>query len=605
MDPHIGKRLRPHQIEGVIFLYKCVMGIALENNHGAILADEMGLGKTLQTIALVWTLLRQGPFGGRSVLKKVLVLAPSSLVKNWQAEFAKWLGPERITTFAVDNGGKLGEYLKHPASPVLIMSYEMFTRSFDTIEQSLTFELVVCDEGHRLKNASTKASQMLSQLDVLRRVVLTGTPLQNELKEFYAIVNLVCPDILGSESKFLRNYEEPIVRSKQPDAHPEEVEFGNEKMQELNSITEQFILRRTQDIISRYLPPKTECVIFCQMTAVQAWLFERLQDSLDYSAPSDYSCVLSNITQFRKVCNHPSLMENLIQESGGLPPELDTLTYEEQGSKLAVVSCILWALRQKGDERIVLVSISTKVLDLLGELCQHYGYPTLRLDGSTTQAQRDQVVQSFNSPHNSEAFVLLLSSKAGGTGLNLIGASRILLFDMDWNPATDVQAMARVWRDGQKRKVYVYRLATAGSIEEKIFQRQVTKQGIDVLSEGSGGKFLFSRDELMDLFSYNPDALCDTHQLLDCSCDGGPANHSINASMNSTISQAVHASVNRALEGSPPTNNKPTGVKQKMQDLLKWKHIDPKKQPIEDSVLANCGNYMSYVFVNHAMTRAE
>ena len=106
--------LAPHQIEGVIFLYKCVMGIALENNHGAILADEMGLGKTLQTIALVWTLLRQGPFGGRSVLKKVLVLAPSSLVKNWQAEFAKWLGPERITTFAVDNGGKLGEYLKHP-----------------------------------------------------------------------------------------------------------------------------------------------------------------------------------------------------------------------------------------------------------------------------------------------------------------------------------------------------------------------------------------------------------------------------------------------------------------------------------------------------------
>ena len=264
-------------------------------------------------------------------------------------------------------------------------------------------------------------------------------------------------------------------------------------------------------------------------------------------------------------------MEDMIES---LPEDLAALTYEEQGSKLAVVSCILWALKQKGSERIVLVSISTKVLDLLSQLCDHYGYPKLRLDGSTSQSQRDQIVQRFNSKHSNE-FVLLLSSKAGGTGLNLIGASRILLFDMDWNPATDLQAMARVWRDGQRHRVHVYRLVTAGSIEEKIYQRQVTKQGLGVVSDSDGGKFHFTRDELKDLFSFNPDATCDTHELLDCPCS--------------------------AQEG--PVS--PKGSTTKMQDLLKWNHIDPKKKILEDSVLSQAANYISYVFTNQVVTPAQ
>ena len=290
VDPHIGRHLRPHQIEGVIFLYKCVTGIQLEGSFGAILADEMGLGKTLQTIAVIWTLLRQGP-NGKPIAKRVMVLAPSSLVKNWQAEFNKWLGSERITTFAVETGGQLGEYIKYPnKAPVLILSYEMFTRSFDQIQDHLSLDLIVCDEGHRLKNSSIKASQMLAQLcETDRRIVLTGTPLQNELKEFFAIVNVVCPDILGTESKFLRQYEDPIVRSKQPNASEFEVREGNERMEELQSLTGQFMLRRTQDIISKYLPPKSEHVVFCQMTAIQAFAFEKLQETLDYAD----DCVLA------------------------------------------------------------------------------------------------------------------------------------------------------------------------------------------------------------------------------------------------------------------------------------------------------------------------
>ena len=218
IDPHLGRQLRPHQVDGVLFLYKCVMGYQVDSNYGAILADEMGLGKTLQTIALVWTLLRQSPLGyGKSVINTALILAPSSLIKNWESEFKKWLGKERIKVCGVDSSASLLEYIRLPAqvrAPVLIISYEMFTRTYTTIDENLVFDLVVCDEGHRLKNAGAKASQCLAQMSNCdKRIVLTGTPLQNELKEFYAIVNIVCPGILGSTSQFTRQYEEPIRKS--------------------------------------------------------------------------------------------------------------------------------------------------------------------------------------------------------------------------------------------------------------------------------------------------------------------------------------------------------------------------------------------------------
>ena len=217
IEPLLGRQLRPHQVDGVLFLYKCVMGYQVEGSFGAILADEMGLGKTLQTIALIWTLIKQSPFGyGKSVINAALILAPSSLIKNWESEFKKWLGKERISICGADSSASLLEYIKLPQqvrAPVLIISYELFTRTFTSIDENLTFDLVVCDEGHRLKNAGAKASQCLAQMSQTdRRIVLTGTPLQNDLKEFYAIVNIVCPGILGSVSQFTRQFEEPICK---------------------------------------------------------------------------------------------------------------------------------------------------------------------------------------------------------------------------------------------------------------------------------------------------------------------------------------------------------------------------------------------------------
>lgn len=578
VDPHLYRQLRPHQRDGVTFLYQCVMGLRQSDNYGAILADEMGLGKTLQSITLIWTLLKQGPWSGKPVVKRVLILAPSSLVKNWQAEFNKWLGSERIQVYAVDASTRVGEYVKRPHQPVLIMSYEMFTRSYDDLLSHLHFDLIVCDEGHRLKNNQVKASQTLAQMTTDRRVVLTGTPLQNDLKEFYAIVNVVSPGALGSPAQFARNFEEPIVRSKQPEATAEEVELGSERTEEMGQLTGQFILRRTQDILSRYLPPKVEYVLFTPPSALQVHLYQSTLEGFGDYLNGDSKCILASIMQLRKVCNHPSLAGDF-----QVPPELESLTYEEQGSKLAVVSGLLWSLRETSPgEKIVLVSISTQVLDVLQELCQHYNYPWLRLDGSTSTEQRQHVVTRFNSPY-SQDFVLLLSSKAGGTGLNLIGASRILLYDMDWNPAHDLQAMARVWRDGQKKRVHIYRLVTAGTVEEKIFQRQTTKQGLGggvMEAAVASNKFHFSSDDLKDLFTFNGEAKCDTHTLLACSCDGSGSNLSHNK------------------------ENMEAMNKKDMRDLLGWQHIDPSTATpyleADDPVLSRCVNYLSFMFRNEA-----
>ncbi|NXP49424.1 RA54B protein, partial [Heliornis fulica] len=177
VDPYITNNLRPHQKEGIIFLYECIMGMRVSGRFGAILADEMGLGKTLQCIALVWTLLHQGVYGCKPVLKQALIVTPGSLVKNWKKEFLKWLGSERIKVFAVDQDHKVEEFIRSPLYSVLIISYEMLLRSLDQI-QGIEFNLLICDEGHRLKNSSIKTNTALTSLSCERRIILTGSYLE-------------------------------------------------------------------------------------------------------------------------------------------------------------------------------------------------------------------------------------------------------------------------------------------------------------------------------------------------------------------------------------------------------------------------------------------
>uniref|UniRef100_A0A8C1R7H0 RAD54 homolog B n=1 Tax=Cyprinus carpio TaxID=7962 RepID=A0A8C1R7H0_CYPCA len=321
IDPHLTNHLRPHQKEGVVFLYECLMGMRLPGRCGAILADEMGLGKTLQCVCVLWTLLRQGPYGGRPVLKRALVVCPGSLVKNWAAEFNKWLGRERISVYTVDQDHRVEDFVSSPLCSVMVISYEMLLRSVDQLKE-LEFGVLICDEGHRLKNSNIKTAGALTALSCERRLILTGTPVQNDLQEFYSIIEFVNPGILGTSAAYRKIYEEPILRSRQPTCTEEERCIGEERAAELFRLTGVFTLRRTQEIINQYLSERIEWTVFCKPTELQLRLYGVLLATRPIRAclsgarthTYTHSPHLACINALKKLCNHPGLLYNTLQE---------------------------------------------------------------------------------------------------------------------------------------------------------------------------------------------------------------------------------------------------------------------------------------------------
>ena len=540
VDPILTKHLREHQREGVKFMYECVMGMRDFDGQGAILADEMGLGKTLQTIALLWTLLKQnpvteGPVDPPPVVKKALIVCPVTLINNWRKEFRKWLGSDRIGVYVFDDYKKrITDFTKGKAYNVMIIGYEKLRSVAEDLKKGHGVDIVIADEGHRLKTAKNKSAQAIKSLNTSRRVILSGTPIQNELSEFFMMVDFVNPDLLGSFKTFTKEFEVPIVKSRQPGALGRDVEKGEARSEELASLTSKFILRRTADILSKYLPSKTEYVILCRPTAAQASTYKHvLACPVFQAAFGSTEASLQLITVLKKVCNSPSLLngKTLLDPSApvhpttasllaSIPPQL--LRSSAGSTKLRALDQLLHYLRTMTSEKTVLVSNYTATLDLLQTLLASLAYPYLRLDGSTPSAKRQELVDSFNRSPASSCFAFLLSAKSGGVGLNLIGASRLVLFDVDWNPATDLQAMARIHRDGQKRPCIIYRFLMAGGIDEKIWQRQVTKLGLasNIMDQQKEGKNNFSREELKDLFRLDEGPSCQTHDLLGCACDG-------------------------------------------------------------------------------------
>ncbi|CAG5131339.1 unnamed protein product, partial [Candidula unifasciata] len=315
VDPVLTRVLRPHQREGVKFMYDCVTGNQIENNYGCIMADEMGLGKTLQCVALVWTLLRQSPNFCPTVTK-VIIVCPSSLVKNWQNEFNKWLS-SKVTTLAIDSGSKseidrnISHFMQQQGRrtqfPVLIISYETFRLHASVLHKG-EVGLIICDEGHRLKNSENQTYQALTNLNAKRRILLSGTPIQNDLLEYFSLLHFVNKGILGTAQEFKRRFETPILRGRDADATDEDHKKGEEKLQELLSIVNRCIIRRTQSLLTQYLPVKYEHVICCQLTTLQKSLYQKFVSSqmarcenVDSNKTSSSS--LSAITQLKKLCN--------------------------------------------------------------------------------------------------------------------------------------------------------------------------------------------------------------------------------------------------------------------------------------------------------------
>ncbi|KAJ4985754.1 DNA repair and recombination protein rad54 [Stagonosporopsis vannaccii] len=531
VDPVLSKHLREHQREGVKFLYECVMGMRSEG-EGAIMADEMGLGKTLQTIALIWTLLKQNAFHDSGpAITKALIVCPAGLVDNWKREFRKWLGDERIGVYVADaKNKKIANFTMGKAYNVLIIGYEMLRTVQEELKRGAGVDIVIADEGHRLKTANNKSMQAIQSLNTERRIILSGTPLQNDLGEFYTAIDFVNPGLLGQRPAFKRTFETPILRSRQPDASESELEKGEARWQELVSLTSKFMIRRTADVLSKYLPPKTEHIVFCRPTKAQAEAYRSILSSpLFTAAYGNMEMALQLITILKKVCNSPSLLKSkkdterkeseMIQSLLPLiSPHI--LNSHASSTKLRLLDSLVHRLYTTTEEKIVIVSNYTMTLDMIERLLTSLSYTYLRLDGSTPASKRQGLVEKFNKTSKSANFAFLLSAKSGGVGLNLIGASRIVLFDIDWNPATDLQAMARIHRDGQKLPCKVYRFLVQGGLDEKIYQRQVMKMGLaNAVVDNKQSASSFSKEELRDLFRLDERETCQTHDLLGCMCE--------------------------------------------------------------------------------------
>lgn len=536
VDPLLTKALRTHQREGVSFLYECVMGMrGGYEGEGAILADEMGLGKTMQTIALIWTLLKQNPISGDPpVVKKALIVCPVTLINNWRKEITKWLGRERIGVYVAENPkSRITDFTKGRSYQVMIVGYEKLTKIQKDL-QTADIDLVICDEGHRLKTAANKAAAAIKSLRTDRRIILSGTPIQNDLQEFWTMVDFVNPSVMNSWSTFRRVFETPILKSRQPGASVRDLEIGEARSEELAELTEKFILRRTSEILSKYLPPKTEYVLFCRPSEKQKAVYRGVVGTPAFmSGMESPGTVLELINILKKVCNAPQLLLKTGGNEEVKRPELlegiprSLIRTPGISGKLRVLDDLLVQIYSSTEEKVVLVSNYTATMDILATFIASLGYSHLRLDGATPPNKRQELVDRFNRSPKSNSFVFLLSAKAGGVGINLIGASRLILFDCDWNPAVDLQAMARVHRDGQKRECFIYRLLTQGTLDEKIFQRQVSKMGLaDSIVDGKSAASGFTQQELRDLFTLDEGEGCQTHEMLGCECGGDGRPHS-------------------------------------------------------------------------------
>lgn len=541
VDTNLLQKLRPHQKEAVTFIYECLAGIRDPDYLGALLADEMGLGKTLTAITVIWTLLKQSPHPNQPLpLKKVLICCPVTLIDNWRREFSKWLDINKIGILALNNKQQnaikekqnIVAFGKTKVYQVLIMSYEKVLSCSKELE-SANLDLVVCDEGHRLKSPANKTLNVLEALNIPRKLILTGTPIQNDLNEYYTIINFVNPGVLGTYAEFLKAFLKPILKARDKGCVLKELlQEGKKKSQELINVTKSFVLRRTMDSVENFLSNKTDVLVFCKPSELQLRLFQLATSSKRFNSLfSETTAVLSMINVFRKICNLPSLLtedlmyQQLFAHSSVQPEDLapSALTKRLTGGKIKVLIPLLLEFKKAG-EKTVLVSNFTQTLDLLQLVLSKLNLLFVRLDGSTMSNTRDQLVTKFNNSPQYDVF--LLSAKAGGVGLNLVGASRLVLFDNDWNPLVDQQALARIHRDGQKKPVFIYRLFTAGCIDEKIFQRQLTKITLSdmFLDDHSDSSLnIFDYEDLRDLFSVY-ETECNTHELLMCECNGDGTN---------------------------------------------------------------------------------
>ncbi|XP_074341619.1 putative ATP-dependent DNA helicase CHR12 [Apium graveolens] len=458
-----GGELRAYQLEGLQWMLSL-----FNNNLNGILADEMGLGKTIQTISLIAYLMEN-----KNVTGPHLIVAPKAVLSNWITEFTTWV-PSIVV---VHYDGRMeerkllrDEYSGEGKFNVLVTHYDMIMRDKAFLKK-IHWHYMIVDEGHRLKNHESALARTIdSGYKIRRRLLLTGTPIQNSLQELWSLLNFLLPNIFNSVENFEEWFNAPFADRCDVSLTDEEKLLV---IRRLHHVIRPFILRRKKEEVEKYLPQKSQVILKCDMSAWQKVYYHQVTDvgRVGLGTGTGKSKSLQNLTmQLRKCCNHPYLFvgeyniwrkEEIVRASG----------------KFELLDRLLPKLYKAG-HRVLLFSQMTRLMDILGVYLELHGFKFLRLDGSTKTEERGTLLKQFNAP-DSPYFMFLLSTRAGGLGLNLQTADTVIIFDSDWNPQMDQQAEDRAHRIGQKKEVRVFVLVSVGSIEEVILERAKQKMGID------------------------------------------------------------------------------------------------------------------------------
>jgi len=454
-----------------------------------ILADEMGLGKTVQSVALLAVLEREYGMAGPS-----LVVVPLSTIDAWRREFARWAPQLNVVTYVGDAASRsvIRFHELTGSISVLLTTYELVMRDGAILQKSIrdSFELLLVDEGHRLKGGrGGLLYERLAPMAPGARILLTGTPLQNSLEELWALLHFLMP------AKFPDYQAFHLEQSANPAA-----------VTKLHDMLRPHMLRRMKADVERALPGRTERILHVPLSSEQRELYRLLLSKsykeLRVASGKMHGGSLCNVLmELKKVCNHPALL--LGGESSRDEGRDGTYSTERSG-KLALLDGLLPRLLA-GKHRVLIFSQMVRMLDILAGYLQAKGMPFLRLDGGTSSEGRRRAIDAFNRP-GSGVDVFLLSTRAGGLGINLSSADTVIIYDSDWNPQNDLQAMARAHRIGQLRPVTVLRLVTRGTVEERVLERAQEKLALDrmVIPQGPAA---MGRDELQAILQFGAQAI--------------------------------------------------------------------------------------------------
>ncbi|EHA50866.1 hypothetical protein MCOR02_008186 [Pyricularia oryzae] len=469
----VGGTLKEYQIKGLQWM------ISLYNNNlNGILADEMGLGKTIQTISLITYLIEKkqqhGPY---------LVIVPLSTLTNWTLEFEKWApSVTRVVYKGPPNARKQQQdKIRQGRFQVLLTTYEYIIKDRPILSKIKWFHMII-DEGHRMKNSNSKLTSTIQQYYQTRfRLILTGTPLQNNLAELWAMLNFTLPNIFKSAKTFDEWFNTPFANTGGQD----KMELTEEEqilvIRRLHKVLRPFLLRRLKKDVEKDLPDKTEKVIKCKFSALQSRLYNQMVKHQklvvsDGKGGKTGARGLSNmIMQLRKLCNHPFVFDEVENQMNPTNTSNDLLW--RTAGKFELLDRVLPKYKASG-HRVLMFFQMTAIMDIMEDFLRFRGIQYLRLDGTTKSEDRSDLLYQFNRP-DSPYFMFLLSTRAGGLGLNLQTADTVIIYDSDWNPHQDLQAQDRAHRIGQKNEVRILRLISSSSVEEKILDRARFKLDMD------------------------------------------------------------------------------------------------------------------------------